>query len=68
MRSFIICILLQMLIFKTIKSRRMIRVGNVTCMWEKRSAYRILMGKPEGKGSLGSPRRKSKSKVVPVLN
>jgi hypothetical protein len=27
-------------------------------MGEKRNAYRILVGKPEGKRSLGSPRRK----------
>jgi hypothetical protein len=27
-------------------------------MGEKRNAYRILMGKPEGKRSLGRPRRR----------
>jgi hypothetical protein len=27
-------------------------------MGEKRNAYRILVGKPEGKGPLGSPRRR----------
>jgi hypothetical protein len=26
-------------------------------MWEKRNAYRILVGKPEGKRPLGRPRR-----------
>jgi hypothetical protein len=26
-------------------------------MWEKRNAYRILVGKPEGKKPLGRPRR-----------
>jgi hypothetical protein len=25
-------------------------------MWEKRNAYRILLGKPEGKRPLGRPR------------
>jgi hypothetical protein len=25
-------------------------------MWEKRNAYRILVGKPEGKRALGRPR------------
>jgi hypothetical protein len=27
-------------------------------MWEKRKAYRILVGKPEGKRPLGRPRRR----------
>jgi hypothetical protein len=27
-------------------------------MWEKRNAYRILVGKPEGKRPLGRPRCK----------
>jgi hypothetical protein len=27
-------------------------------MWEKRNAYRILVRKPEGKRSLGKPRRR----------
>jgi hypothetical protein len=30
--------------------------GNVTIV-EKRNAYTILVGKPEGKGPLGRPRR-----------
>jgi hypothetical protein len=40
-----------------IKSRRMIWAGNVARMGEKRNAYRILVGKPEGKRSLGRRRR-----------
>jgi hypothetical protein len=31
--------------------------GNVGRMGEKRNAYRILVGKPEGKRPLGRPRR-----------
>jgi hypothetical protein len=27
-------------------------------MWEKRNVYRLLVGKPEGKRSLGRPRRR----------
>jgi hypothetical protein len=27
-------------------------------MWEKRNAYRILVGKPEGKRPVGKPRRR----------
>jgi hypothetical protein len=41
-----------------IKSRGMIWVGNVARMEEKRNAYRILVGKPEGKRPLGRPRRR----------
>jgi hypothetical protein len=36
-----------------IKSRRMRWAGNVAKMGEKRNAYRILVGKPEGKRPLG---------------
>jgi hypothetical protein len=32
--------------------------GHVAGMWEKRDAYRILVGKPECKRPLGRPRRK----------
>jgi hypothetical protein len=32
--------------------------GNVARMGEKRNAYRLLVGKPEGKRSLGRPRRR----------
>jgi hypothetical protein len=39
-----------------IKSRRMRWAGHVARMGEKRNAYRILMGKPEGKRPLGRPR------------
>jgi len=27
-------------------------------MWERRGAYRVLVGKPEGKEPLGRPRRR----------
>jgi hypothetical protein len=40
-----------------IKSRKMRWAGHVTRMGDKRNAYRILMGKPEGRRSLGRPRR-----------
>jgi hypothetical protein len=36
----------------------MIRTGLVARMGEKRKAYRIWVGKPEGKRPLGSPRCK----------
>jgi hypothetical protein len=40
-----------------IKSRKMRFEGHVARMGEKRNAYRILVGKPEGKRPLGRPRR-----------
>jgi hypothetical protein len=39
-----------------IKSRRMRWAGYVAKRGEKRNAYRILMGKPEGKRPVGRPR------------
>jgi hypothetical protein len=55
MRSFITCILPPSTI-RMIKSRRMIRAGHVARIGEKMNAYRILMGKPEGKAPLGRQR------------
>jgi hypothetical protein len=43
-------------IIRMIKSRRMRWAGNVARMGETRNAYRILVGKPEGKRPLGRPR------------
>jgi hypothetical protein len=43
-------------IIRMIKSRRMIWVGYVARMGEKRNAYKILVRKPEGKRPLGKPR------------
>jgi hypothetical protein len=40
------------------KSRRMRWAGHVARMGEKRNAYRISVGKPEGKKPLGRPRRR----------
>jgi hypothetical protein len=40
-----------------IKSRRIIWAGHVARMGET-NAYRILVGKPEGKRPLGRPRRR----------
>jgi hypothetical protein len=43
-------------IIRMIKSRRMRWAGHVARMGEKRSACRILVGKLEGKRTLGRPR------------
>jgi hypothetical protein len=45
-------------IIRVIKSRRMRWAGHVARMRAKRTAYRILMRKLEGKRSLGRPRRR----------
>jgi hypothetical protein len=45
-------------IIRIIKSRSMIWAGHVARMGEKRNAYRLLVGKPEGKRPLGRPRRR----------
>jgi hypothetical protein len=45
-------------IIRIIKSKRMRLAGHVARMGEKRNAYRVLVGKPEGKTPLGRPRRK----------
>jgi hypothetical protein len=41
-----------------IKSRRMRWAGHEARMREKWNAYRILVGKPEGKTPLGRPKRR----------
>jgi hypothetical protein len=43
-------------IIRVIKSRRMKWVGHVARMGEGRDAYRILVGRPEGRRPLGRPR------------
>jgi hypothetical protein len=45
-------------IITIIKSRRMRWAGHVARMGEKRNAYRLLVGKPEGKRPLERPRRR----------
>jgi hypothetical protein len=42
-------------ILRIIRSRRMRWAGHVARMGEKRNAYRILVGKPEGKRPLRRP-------------
>jgi hypothetical protein len=43
---------------RMIRSRRMQWAGHVARMGEMRTAYRILVGKPEGKRPLGRPRHR----------
>jgi hypothetical protein len=41
-----------------IKPRRMRWAGHIAQIREKRNAYRVLVGKPEGKRPLGRSRRR----------
>jgi hypothetical protein len=50
-------------IIRAVKSRRMRWAGHVTRMGEKRGAYRILMGRPEGKRPFGRPRRSREENI-----
>jgi hypothetical protein len=54
MRSLMICT--QPIIVRVTKSRRIGWAGLVARMWERRSVYRVLVGRPEGKRPLGRPR------------
>jgi hypothetical protein len=45
-------------IVMVIKSRRMMWAGHVACMGEGSGAYRVLVGRPEGKRPLERPRRR----------
>jgi len=48
---------------RVIKSKRMRWAGHVARMGERRGGYRILVGKPEGKKRLGSPRRRLEDNI-----
>ncbi|KAJ4436473.1 hypothetical protein ANN_16504 [Periplaneta americana] len=45
-------------IIRNIKSRRLRWAGHVAHMGESRNAYRVLVGRPQGKRPLGRPRRR----------
>jgi hypothetical protein len=50
-------------IIRIIKSRRTRWAGHVARMREKRNVYRLLVGKPQGKGPLGRPRRRWRDNI-----
>jgi hypothetical protein len=52
---------------RMIKSRRMRWVWHVARIREKWNAYRILVVNPEGKGSLGRPRRRWVDNITVAL-
>ena len=43
---------------RVIRSRIIRWMGHVVRMGERRGVYMVLVGKPEGKGPLGRPRRR----------
>jgi hypothetical protein len=45
-------------IIRVIKSRRMRWAGHIARAGERRGAYRVVVGKPEGKGPLGETRHR----------
>jgi hypothetical protein len=45
-------------IIRMIKSRRMRWAGHIVRMGERMNAYRILVGRPDGRRPLGRPRRR----------
>jgi hypothetical protein len=50
-------------ILLTFLSRRVRSEGHVACTGEKRNAYRVLVGKSEGKRPLGRSRHRWKDKI-----
>jgi hypothetical protein len=54
-------------IIRVIKSRRMRWARHVPRMGEKRGAYRILVGRPEGRRPLGRPRRRWEDNIKMAL-
>ena len=50
-------------IVRVLKSRRMRWARNIARMGNRRDAYRVLLGKPEGKRPFGKPRRRCKDNM-----
>ena len=50
-------------IIRNLKSRRLRWAGHVARMDQTRNAYRVLVGKSEGKRSLGRPRRRWENNI-----
>jgi hypothetical protein len=50
-------------IIRVIKSRRLKWIGHIAQMGESRGAYRVLVGKHEGRKPLGRPRRRCEDNI-----
>ena len=48
---------------RVVKLRRMRWAGHVARMGEDRGVHRVLVGKPEGKRPLGTPRRRGEDNI-----
>ena len=48
---------------RSLKSRRLRWAGHVASMEESRNAYRVIVGKSEGKRPLGRPRRRLEDNI-----
>ena len=55
-------------IVRVIKSRRLRWAGHVARMEEGRSAFKILTGKPAGKGPLGRPRHRWEDNIKMLVS
>ena len=62
--SYIHCNVFSPNIIRNLKSRRLKWAGHVARMDQSRNAYRILVGKPEGKRPLGRPRRRWEDNTI----
>ena len=54
-------------IVRVIKSRRMRWAWHVARMGERRNAFRVLVGKPEGRMLLGRPKRRWKDNITCIF-
>jgi len=52
---------------RVVKSRRMRWVGHELCIGERRSLYRVMVRKPEGKRPLGRPRSRWEDNIKMYL-
>jgi hypothetical protein len=53
-----VLLLINIIIIRQIKSRRVRWAGHVACMGQARKMYKVLVGKPEGKRPLGRQRHR----------
>jgi hypothetical protein len=56
-----------MIVIRKIKLRMMRWSGHIARMEEKRNVYRVLVGKPEGKGQLGRLRHRWEDDIKRML-